>query len=812
MEDRPKSRMTLRQALSGQWQIPLFAFSLVAFVIVIVHLRPEKVEPTFEELFEELGELSERNRYEEFYAAAELLRQQAQEDSEVGRIHLLVARVRVKELKQRHQLGLEPKRRSSVTNYESIISDYGQSLHFGCPAADSSEMVGVYHDLGLAYWCLSKADKAIEALHKAIELSDEFNPDLHKSLIKMYLGSRPKEYLSKVQVHLGKLLSSSETSEEDKAWGFVRQAEVMIRQGNEKQALEMLNGAKQSIKESRYGEELEFLRGRALRHAGQADEADLILRALIKRMADRGDIYAQTALELGKINYQQYRDHEARKFYELVIKTQMGKDWYVGAKLGMAECAVLQQRYDKSLKLYQEAVDLLGQEPHNRAVSKRDIQESLAVMANNLGLLKRYDLALSFMEIEQQVASADDIYAAHRFARMHARQGRHLQQQLQERQRARGAAKATEEQNKWVEEQQQLITFHFERAAEQFLLVASLTLGDDDLYGETLEQGANCYDKAGNVAKSIETWRQIVTEREGQPSWPTALFNLAQTLQSAGLYDEAITYYKILRDKHPRSLASFGGMVPMAKCYLAKTPPEKEKAEEILQSVLNDRTLTPTAPYFREAMFELGELYYNNEKYDQAINILTQAVDRYPNDSHLGKMLFLVADSYRQSGLILDRRLSELAEDSTATVSRERTSAHRRRNLESARDYFHQAIDFYSRRDEGSMSPLDEMYLRHSWLYHADCFFDLGLYREASEQYEQAAQHYQLTTTALAAFVQIANCQLKLGNTTAAQSAYQRASWQLRKMSNEDLKTGPTYLTRQQWESLFDWTGNLGLW
>jgi tetratricopeptide (TPR) repeat protein len=573
----------------------------------------------------------------------------------------------------------------------------------------------------------------------------------------MYLSARPEKYLEKSMAHLETILSQPESSPDDKAWAFVRKAQVMIAQDQENQALAMLNTADESVLQSEYGQEVEFLRGRALFHAGQTDEADLMLRKFLQDLTDRGDIYAQTALELGRINYQQYRDHDAKGYYDLVIRTQMGKDWYAAGKLGLAECASMQQRYDEAIEHYQTAVDLLTKNPHNRAIGFKQIQRSLAGLTQKLSLLRQYDVAIGFGEIEQQIAPADDIEAAHRFAQMHARRAASLFEEMSAAHQAALQHAPTENEAQWLAQQGQMITEHFERAAEQFLRVAGIAKGDDDLYGQCLWQGATCFDKGGNTEKAIECWQRFVNEREGEQRWPRAMFNLGQAYQSAGLFDKAINVYETLRLKNPKSLAAFDGIVPLARSYLAKEPPDRERAEQILSSLLKDPTLTPRAPYFRDALFELGELYYKSQNYSAAINILTEAIERYPQDVFAGKSMFLVGDSYRKSGLALDATLAELAKDPTATINRQKTSDQRRGYLENAWDFFNRTIEFYGNIPEERRSDIDKLYLRHCWLYRADCLFNLGRYREAAEQYELAALRYQLTPTALAAFAQSVN-------------------------------------------------------
>jgi tetratricopeptide (TPR) repeat protein len=340
--------------------------------------------------------------------------------------------------------------------------------------------------------------------------------------------------------------------------------------------------------------------------------------------------------------------------------------------------------------------------------------------------------------------------------------------------------------------------------------VVQTVTGDDELYGHCLWQAAETYDKAGNTNKSIATWLKFVMEREGENVWPSALFNLAQAYQAAAQYGEAIKHYETLLRKHPKSLATFDAIVPLARCYLQQEPPAREKAENILRAVLNDPTATPRASRFRDAMFELGQLYYQNEQYDKSITILTEAIERYQNDRQLGKYMFLVADSFRKSGLALDKIISEYSEDPTATVNLKKTYEQRMSYLNSACEYFSRSIDLYNKQTK--RNELDELYLRHCYLYRADCYFDLGRYREASELYEMAALRYQLTPTALSALAQIVNCHLKTGNYSDARSTNQRAILQLRKIPEEAFDEKYSLLTRKDWEEWFDWTDSTNLW
>ncbi len=805
--------MTLREALSTLWQIPLFLMSLVMLGVVLWHIRPHTEPLTFEEQYQQLVSLSEGDAYQTFYKQADILRKAAQGDEQVGMVHGLAAQTRMKELRQRREIGLDTSvKRSVPANYEAIVRDYTRAMLCNIPDPNTPASAEPFRDMALASWALGQPDEALVYLERALARKEGYDAALHEMMVRMQLNRRSEESLRKAGEHLDIILAAEASTADERDWAFVRKQDVLIAQGREAEALAALEEAKASLGGSKYAEELEFLRGRALHRSGRSDEAELVLRDLLAKLSDRGDIYAQTALELARINYEQDRDWEARRFYQLVVESQMGKDWYIAAKLGLAECAALQQRYAEAVSLYQETTELLREKPYNQAVDTARVQRSLETLTSSLGMLKQYTTALPFIEIEQSIDSQTDVRSAERFAQMHARVAQQLLDELEENRRDIAERAVTPDEQAWQQQHLEMITAHFEQAGRQYQRVAKLAVGNDELYGWSLWQAATCFDKAGNAEESITAWRRVYEERRGDTLWPTGVFKLAQACQANGQFEEAIRYYEELRSVHPRHTSAFEGIVPLARCYLLREPPEKEKARVLLQEILYDRTLTPESPYFRQAMFVLGELNYEMGNYPEAINILTEAIDRYHDDPTLGKSMFLVADSYRKSGQHLDTELADLASDHSAAVVYEKQSDLRRQHLEHAREYFDRAIKFYEQMPESRLDELGQLYLRHSYLNRADCLFDLGQYEEAARLYELAALRYQLTPTALTALMQVMNCQIKLEKPAAARAASERARWQLRKMSDDILAQDISSPRREDWEKWFSWVEQAGLW
>lgn len=816
MEESPKSRMTLRQALDGKWQIPLFAFALAAFVSIMVLMRPGRhAEETFDKRLATLESYANSRRFNQFFEAAETLRLDAETDGDLGRVHGLTARTRVNQLKHRRELGVGSEIRAGAEeNYDNIIYDYSEALKRDWSDPDSKNNSGVFRDLSLAHWALQNSDQAVSLLKKAISLTDAFDTGTYIDLVKMYLNSRPSGYLDESLAILDHILSQPEPDTEEKGWAFVRKADVLIDQNKEDQALDMLNQADDEILSSGYADEIVLLRGRALRNAGELDQADLLLRELLEGLnqRQRGDIFAQTLLELGKINYSQFRDLDAIHFYENVIRTQLGTDWYAAAILGMAQCAAIQQRHEASLTYFQQVLSLLEEKAFNRAVDVKDVRSQLAMISEQLALRKDFSLALQFMELEKQILDPQDVVAAKRFARVHELTATQLKDDLNDSLREAGTYEPTETELEWTRQQRKLINTHYEQAAQEYLRLAELSIDEDALYGGSLWSAAVNYDQAGNDEKAIAMWRRIVREREGEPHWPMALFQLGQAYRAIGQYGDAIDHFEQLRRKHPQSTAVFQAMVPLAKCYMAIEPPEYEKAEQLLNGVRSDRALTPLAPAFRDATFELGNFYYDKEAYTEAISIFHEAIDRYPSHVMAGNALFLVADAYRRTWRESDNSSPRRNVQFISGPAQTDIANKNRKNLSYAYQNYERAISFYQRIPEGRRTDQDALYLKHAILYKADCLYHLGRYREALETYEEAALRYQLTPTALASLAQIVNIHITLDQPNEARAAMQRALWQFRKIPADKFEMDDVNLSRDEWEQWFEWIDASGLW
>ena len=210
---------------------------------------------------------------------------------------------------------------------------------------------------------------------------------------------------------------------------------------------------------------------------------------------------------------------------------------------------------------------------------------------------------------------------------------------------------------------------------------------------------------------------------------------------------------------------------------------------------------TPEAPEFADALFLLGEAQKRRGEFERAIATLEEALKRYPDDLRVSKARFLLADSYRQSGLALRAEVSDA--NSAGEIEQMRLEGGER--FRAARQLFRQLINEFETRDLAALTRLQKVYLRLAYVYEADCYFETQEYREALKLYEEAAGTYKDTASALAAYVQIINSHVFVGEPEEARAALARALVLTEAMPDESFDASVSPETREDWKRYFRW-------
>lgn len=327
--------------------------------------------------------------------------------------------------------------------------------------------------------------------------------------------------------------------------------------------------------------------------------------------------------------------------------------------------------------------------------------------------------------------------------------------------------------------------------------------GEDENWAESLWLAADSYDLGGWYDLAVSHFTEYLAGRsDADPRRVNALFRLAQAYHANLDYESAATFYRQVIDQHPRSPVASRSFVPLARCLLA-VDRKPEAQQQLMQVLTGRRHLDPEAMDYRDALIELGSLFYDTGDFARAIEQLDEASRRYTDDARIAEIRFRLADSYR-------RRAAELEQQLGAPLV---PPAERRRLEEARSSHLSTAADLFGQICTGDIAPQPlagprsaEQIVRYACLYRADCVFELELYTQAVELYDQFASRFSKHHSSMTALIQIVNCYSNLGDVNRARTAHRRALVRLKELPDEAFRDPDALLDRAAWER---WLANI---
>lgn len=341
-----------------------------------------------------------------------------------------------------------------------------------------------------------------------------------------------------------------------------------------------------------------------------------------------------------------------------------------------------------------------------------------------------------------------------------------------------------------------------------------MALVDNDAFGASIWRAANAYDRAGERQFAIDAFRLYADSFPNDERQAEARYRLGQAYQALSEYEIAIDYYLGLIEDRSDSNADKGvgpfadaSYVPLAQCYLLDGNPNNDnEAESLLLRVVQGQLGGTRRGHYRDAVIELGRLYYQAAAFPRAIERFEEAVDRYPDDEGIHTIKFMLADSYRQASAALqDRLLTEAMPDSQRVLLEEERDERLRRAL----FLFSEVRDGLEAKDARRRNPIESLNLQHAYYYLGDCAFDLRDFPTAIRHYDAARERYPSSPSSLVAMVQIVNSYVELGDFERARTADQRARRFFEGLPGDALEDPNLPMDRRDWERWLDSSSRL---
>jgi len=721
------------------------------------------------------------------------------------------------------RVGVQAEDAATPKNLENVVKHYQKARELG----------GELGTNRLTY--LNETLLALGRTDEASELADQVPPEQAATRLEMrrrVLNSRATDLLARARREgTGNLAGQTEQGIEDmraalerfmskhadamtrahRIWAIDTRARLLMAAGEHQEASELLMRWLQKLDFATHEDVggLMVLLGEAHLALDVPRDAESWLDRAMGQLGADDARRADAMLALAEIRFAEHSVIEAAEFHDNVITQFPDHPRFIEALVGLAEAKSRLNGHGEALDLYERAVRRAAGKPEQHAHRRRVI-DSLRERADLRFANRDFQLALDYLEPLKELYGDDP--PADYLARLGVTHERRARRML-------GLKEDQPAENKHYRKleppQRTRVALHFEEAAKAFYQHAqNIAEGDNTGYGRSLWRAADNYDLAGDPQQAIKVFEEFIETQPDNPRRLEALFRLAQAYHATGEFDAAIELYRRLVEDHPNSQIAFDALVPLARAYLAKGSDAWDRAEQVLRSVVTDHeALRPESRAYREALIELGGLYYrrgNEGDYERAIERLNEAVQRYADQRPMPAVLFQLADAYRKSVDQLDGKLAEPLPPS----ERNALAAERARRLAKAKDAFNRVIRLYEAMAEDKRGELENLYLRNSYFYRADCAYELGDYEGedgAIALYDEAVQRYEQHPAALVALIQIVNSYAEMGRYDLARTANERAKFHLQRIPDEAFDDPTLPMDREKWQRWLDWTSELAL-
>ena len=654
----------------------------------------------------------------------------------------------------------------------------------------------MHRRLGESYEALERPSDALQHYRHAIAMAPQHALRLQRKVIALQMA---QDDTLPAEASIDEYLASTDLTDSERAWALGEKAQLLADRGEFVHARELLAKAIKLDTDPIAQGQVNYRLGYCAWKLGANDEAERYLRVARDQLRVQHPLDGEAAYVLGKIYQDRGDAAQANSFYQVVLVSHPDSRVAPLARLGRGVCRILAGEDDAGLTDLHDLVEHIGAKA-SRAKLKTETIAALRQAADVLSAKQNYQGAVEVLGYEQQLQPEPPPTFFQRLAGVYEKRAEQVERTIADAMPAERIRRT------------QSVRDFRTKAGDAFVAYSrQLTLADDKGYGDALWKGIDLYDRAPNLQCVVSALELFVVERPDDALTPDALLRLGNAYRAAGQFDKAIDAYKRNQFRYGQTLAASKSGVPLAQAYIAKGPEEYPEAEKVLIRVVdNNPLLTPDAEEFKQALFELAQLYYRTGRFEEAVGRFEELTQRYPKDEKLGQLLFLIGDSYRKSAGLLDARLASADPKTGGAAEAAEALAAKRERLTKARGLYDQTIEFY--RVTAPKSDNDKLYHKLSHFYRADCVYDLGSYDEAIRLYDAAAFRYQDDPSALAAYVQIVNSYCALGKIEEAKTANERAKWLLRRMPTDSFAEGGFTMPKAYWEQWLKWTSAAGMW
>ena len=614
---------------AGRWQIPAAICALVAAGVALYQMKPPKREVNFDVLLADVISLAEAGHYFDAADAAANL------------------------------LDMDPplpvRKRAMLHNALADII-YKQELLRGVPNLDNTHLLLEHHEKALAYghhtdaadtlraaraheW-LGEAPAAI-ASYRLVHERDPA-PELRRAALQALVRLLDERPLAEEErrAYIEALLTEEGVSPAYLWWALQHAVDDALRRDDTARAYDLLSNYAAQFQRSDLRGYRDYLLARVHVHEGFCERAEPLLDRVDEwleenpqantEMDQAGFLPAMSRWLRGRIHLAEWRPQAALEQFEKVLALQSHGDLLVDVTVGRLEALAMLERHATAWATVRDTVARLANDPTTLAAAQYQLRNVLRPIFERLHTAGDFDHALGYLELAMELVPNDETTARLDLLESYGRINVEAAQACSDSMEG---------------------STLYATAAHVFEQAADLARMDEPRHAALLWGSAKQFDHAGLIDEARRLLVRFIETRGTDPRMPQALLRLGQAYAADGQLSEAIEVYERLAREYPRLVEGARARLLMANCMVASGPDRYAQAEEILAALLEDEHVTPTASEFRDALFELCDLLYEQRQYADAISRMEDFLEFYPQDEEAYRIRFMLADAYRRSAL-----------------------------------------------------------------------------------------------------------------------------------------------------------------
>ena len=638
----------------------------------------------------------------------------------------------------------------------------------------------------------NQPQQGIEPLKRALALEDTPDKEIHQLLTEANLDL-PNPDLEAVLFHSERLLSFDDLTDEEKTSALVLRAETLGNLGRATEANEIVQQLRQH---SSNDGQLRSLSGRLLLAEARHLRSDNPKRQSLIEQAKadlheaqqldtfNGETTRQAKYWIGK-SFEIEGDHtSAIEVFDEVAKLYGDTPESLAAMLAEADLLRFAGEKEKALAGYRHVLEAVGNPTtySNKLIPLQRLKKHLSSAHASFVASRDFDAAMALLELFSSLFNQEEIIALR--ASTHERWGNELLRRARES-TPLTAAKLSKEGR-----------YHLRAAGRAYETLAGVRFAMRE-YSDDLWLAAENYymgQSYTHAARVLEDYLEYEPERRNA----SVLLRLGQSYLTTGRTKDAVRALENCITLHPRDLAVYQARLECVRAYRQLN--RNREAEQLLLQNINGEELTPESPEWRNSLFELGEIYHEAGRYEEAVQALKEAVQRDENAPQALMARYTIARSYH----IAAKKPAENVLLSKTENERQKNRKLRDEYLQGALENYKQVQRMLTLESHGEGSALRENLLRNCYMMQGSVLFQLRRYEEASQAYANVSTLFQDEPFVLESFVHIANCWRRLDQPIKARGTIEQAKLVLQRLPRDANFKVATNFNRQQWELFLD--------